>query len=67
MNYITKNNPQLSIVILSYNVRELLDQCLQSLFADPESTNWQVIVVDNASVDGSVKYLNNKYQIVISQ
>ena len=50
------NNPDLSIVILSYNVRELLLNCLESVFKNKkDSDRWQVIVVDNASEDGSVE------------
>lgn len=48
--------PTLAIVIVSYNVRELLRACLASLYASlartPELTA-QVWVVDNASADGS--------------
>lgn len=44
-------NPALSIVIVSYNTRELLRACLASLRTHaPEA---EVIVVDNASSDGS--------------
>ncbi|MBI2008285.1 glycosyltransferase family 2 protein [Candidatus Amesbacteria bacterium] len=42
----------LSIIILSYNVRKLLLDCLKSI---PSHTDWEIIVVDNASTDGSAK------------
>ena len=45
--------PSLSICVLSWNTRDLLRDCLQSLFADPDSASWEVVVVDNASADGS--------------
>ncbi len=49
------NNPDLSIIILNYNVKELLVKCLESIFKNrTDKDNWQVIVVDNASSDGSV-------------
>ncbi len=49
-------NPDLSIIILNYNVKEFLLGCLQSVFKNKKaSDNWQVIVVDNASEDGSVE------------
>ncbi|OGC91958.1 hypothetical protein A3D85_02440 [Candidatus Amesbacteria bacterium RIFCSPHIGHO2_02_FULL_47_9] len=41
----------LSIIILSYNVKKLLLDCLKSI---PKNTDWEVIVVDNASSDDSV-------------
>jgi GT2 family glycosyltransferase len=45
----------LAIVIVSWNVRDLLAACLRSLFADLERSDLQaeVWVVDNASADGS--------------
>lgn len=42
-----------SIVILNYNTCDLLSQVLQSLGPDLFVAGWQVIVVDNASTDGS--------------
>ncbi|MBI2337670.1 glycosyltransferase [Candidatus Daviesbacteria bacterium] len=47
-------NPELSIIILNYNVKDLLLNCLDSIFKNKtNSDRWQVIVVDNASSDGS--------------
>ncbi|RIK33850.1 MAG: glycosyltransferase family 2 protein [Chloroflexi bacterium] len=43
----------LSIVIVSWNTRELLRACLQSVFDTVRAAPLQVIVVDNASADGS--------------
>lgn len=43
----------LSIVILSWNVRDLLRQCLASVFAHQSPLAAEVIVVDNASSDDS--------------
>jgi N-acetylglucosaminyl-diphospho-decaprenol L-rhamnosyltransferase len=42
---------ELSIIIVSWNVRELLHRCLASVSFDPGSA--EIIVVDNASHDGS--------------
>ena len=48
-------SPDLSIIILNYNVKELLVNCLDSIFKNKgKEDKWQVIVVDNASDDGSV-------------
>lgn len=49
--------PDLSIVIVSYNTRELLDQCLDALPAATAGLAVQTIVVDNASRDGTVDAL----------
>ncbi|MDQ3930328.1 MAG: glycosyltransferase family 2 protein, partial [Chloroflexota bacterium] len=55
--------PDLSIVILSWNVRELLAACLRSL---PEAAGewWEraeVLVVDNASTDGSAEMVRSDF------
>ncbi len=43
----------LSIVILNYNTREQLRTCLESVRAEGSTIDTEVIVVDNASSDGS--------------
>ena len=43
----------LSIVIVSYNAREDLERCLASLHDPPPTTPHEIVVVDNASTDGS--------------
>jgi N-acetylglucosaminyl-diphospho-decaprenol L-rhamnosyltransferase len=49
----------LSIVILNWNVRDLLERCLASLRS--EHYVLEIIVVDNASHDGSLAMLRDKY------
>ena len=44
----------LSIVVISYNTRDLLLACLQSVSERTKGVDYEVIVVDNASKDGSV-------------
>jgi GT2 family glycosyltransferase len=46
-------NLDLSIVIVSWNVRKLLEACLQSIFEATRGLRFEIIVVDNASHDGS--------------
>ena len=45
----------LSIVIVNYNTRDLLLQCLASIYEKPHSSSLECIVVDNVSSDGSVE------------
>lgn len=53
----------LSIIIPNYNASRLLDRCLRSIFESLKGSKllFEVIVVDNASRDGSQELLNNKY------
>src|SRR6266404_1824366 len=44
---------RLSIIIVSFNARGDLERCLESLHAAPPAAAHEIIVVDNASVDGS--------------
>lgn len=55
-------NPELSIIILNYNVKDLLLNCLESVFKNMgKEDKWQVIVVDNASSDGSAEAVKEKF------
>lgn len=47
------SNPDLSIIILSYNTRELTSACIESLYKHTRAVDFEVLVVDNASEDGS--------------
>lgn len=47
----------LSVIIVSYNVKSLLEQCLRSVNAAINSLSAEVFIVDNASSDKSVEYL----------
>ena len=56
----------LSIIIVNWNVRDLLDACLGSIYAsDLDSEDLEIIVVDSASQDDSVAMLRAKYPAVI--
>jgi GT2 family glycosyltransferase len=48
---------QLSIIIVNYNVRYFLEQCLYAVQRAAEGLGVEIIVVDNGSADGSVNYL----------
>lgn len=52
---------KLSIIIVNYNVEHFLDQCLHSVFKAIKGLEAEVFVVDNNSVDGSMKMVAEKY------
>jgi GT2 family glycosyltransferase len=54
----------LSVIIVSWNVRDLLRRCLVSLSAEPpEASHLQteIVVVDNGSTDGSVELVRDEF------
>jgi GT2 family glycosyltransferase len=51
----------LSIIIVNFNVKKLLEACLYSVAKAIEGIAAEVIVVDNASSDGSVEYLKEQF------
>lgn len=55
--------PDLSIVIINWNTRELLRDCLNS-FVHAPGTSWQVIVVDNGSSDDSPHMVQAEFPAV---
>ncbi len=54
-----KNKFDLAVIIVNYNTKDLLEDCLNSVFkADAPRDGLQVIVVDNGSKDGSLELLS---------
>lgn len=51
----------LTIVIVSYNTRDLLHTCLTSVTRAMAKNAWEIIVVDNASTDGSVQMVKRDF------
>ncbi len=53
MKFVDSSSPDLSVLIVNWNVRDLLRDCLRSIDAGRGGLALEVIVVDNASADGS--------------
>ncbi|MCX5748931.1 MAG: glycosyltransferase family 2 protein [Candidatus Saganbacteria bacterium] len=51
----------LSICIVGWNVREFLKKCLDSIYTNPPACDFEVIVTDNNSSDGSVEMVRASY------
>ncbi|MGE5363141.1 MAG: glycosyltransferase [Bacteroidota bacterium] len=54
----------LSIIIVNYNVKEFLQNLLRSIEKSSDNVPMEIIVVDNASDDGSVELLREKFPYV---
>lgn len=53
-------NPKVSVVVVNYNGKNYLDACLSSL-DNQTYPNFEIILVDNASADGSVEYVEEHF------
>src|SRR5258708_1106055 len=55
---------KLSIVIICWNDLKVIGDCLRSIFDDNRLTEFEVIVSDNGSADGSVDFIRQHYPAV---
>ncbi|KAF6245796.1 glycosyltransferase family 2 protein [Nitrosopumilus sp. b2] len=56
--------PKVSIIIINYNGKKLLEKCLESLF-QIDYENFEIILVDNNSNDGSIEYVTKNFPSII--
>ena len=61
----TYEETKLSVIIVNYNVKYFLEQCLYSVRAAVTGMDAEVFVVDNNSTNGSVEYLRPKFPEVV--
>lgn len=52
-----------SIIIVNYNTRQLTANCIASIFEKTKGVDFEVILVDNASTDGSKEFFENDYRL----
>ena len=51
----------LSVIIVNYNVKEFLQNLIHSIYKAAQKITFEIIVVDNASDDGSVEFIRDKF------
>ncbi len=62
MANLKSTDSELTIVILSYNVKDVLTDCLNSLLKFKSSKDkWRILVVDNSSSDGTQTHIENMF------
>jgi GT2 family glycosyltransferase len=54
-----------SVIIVNWNTQELLEKCLRSIYAQNMDISYEVIVVDNASSDGSAAMVKERFADVV--
>ncbi|MCK1328788.1 MULTISPECIES: glycosyltransferase family 2 protein [unclassified Bradyrhizobium] len=52
--------PDLSIIVVSYNTRDMTLRCLTSIIAETHATKYEIIVIDNDSSDGSAAAISRR-------
>jgi len=60
----TNNEQKISVVIISYNGIDYIDDCIASVIVSLENTNYEIIDIDNGSKDGTVELIKEKYPSV---
>ncbi len=55
------NDCEISVIIVSYNTKDLTLKCLESLYKETTDINNEVILIDNASADNSALAIAEKY------
>jgi len=69
---ITKIYPKISIIIITYNNLLLTQTCLESIEKNTEYPNYELIIVDNKSIDGTIEFLgelkdtNNRVRLILN-
>jgi len=61
MTSAVEERPNISIIIVSYNVRDLLESCLHSVASAVMGVSHEIFVVDNNSDDGTVEMLRLRF------
>jgi GT2 family glycosyltransferase len=56
---------QVSIIIVNYNTKTLINNCLSSLYRHTQDIEYEIIVSDNGSTDGSIELIKHAYPPVI--
>ena len=54
------DKPRASVIVLNWNGKHFLEKCLDSLL-NQDYTNFEVLLVDNGSTDGSVEFVKEKF------
>lgn len=54
----------LSIIIVTYNTRNITSKCIESILASQIDQNYEIILVDNNSSDDTIDFIRSQYPIV---
>jgi GT2 family glycosyltransferase len=60
---VTKLFPKISIIVITFNNLDYTKLCLESIKKNTEYPNYEVVIVDNASTDGTVEFIDGYYSL----
>lgn len=56
--------PKVSIIIINYNKKDYLKNCIESVIRNTDYPNYEIVVVDNHSIDGSIELVKKTFPSV---
>ena len=54
-----------SVIIVNWNTHDILRECLLSIYEQTKTVDFEVVVVDNGSTDGSAEMVKEEFRDVI--
>lgn len=63
MNLENQTNIDVSIIIVNYNTLKMTDECISSIVTNTEGVEYEIILVDNASTDGSKEFFEKDQRV----
>lgn len=63
MNIVNNKTVDVSVIIVNYNTLEMTNNCIESVFTKTKDVQFEVILVDNGSNDGSREFFANDKRI----
>lgn len=52
-----------SVIIINYNTLQMTSECIDSIIANTSDVEYEIILVDNASKDGSKEFFENDHRV----
>ena len=59
---VEKSHNMISIIVVNHNYINYIDQCIESVLKNNSKIIKEIIVIDDASSDGSFKWIKKKYK-----
>jgi GT2 family glycosyltransferase len=53
---------ELSVIIITWNAKHFLEKCLESIYCKNKNFEFELIIIDNNSKDGSIEFINENYK-----